>query len=260
MGADLQLALLAADIADRVTLEAFRRPSLAVETKADLTPVSEADRAAEAAIRQLLARERPNDGVLGEEMGGAGGSSRRWVIDPIDGTANFVRGVPVWATLIGLEAGGSMTVGVVSAPALGRRWWAERGNGSFAGVPGGEAESIRVSQIGQLAEATISSGCIRDFPEPNRLVELAAKVKRDRGFGDFWSHMLVAEGACEVGLDPVVAVWDVAALQVIVEEAGGKFTDFSGSGRLDGGSAVSSNGLVHEQVIAFLGGRNEGGP
>jgi histidinol-phosphatase len=252
MGADLQLAFVAADLADRITLGAFRHPSLAVETKADESPVSEADRATEAAIRQLLGQERPDDAVLGEEMGGAGGSSRRWVIDPIDGTVNFVRGIPVWATLIGLEVDGVMTVGVVSAPALGRRWWAERGNGSFAGAQGHPGEPIKVSDIGRLADSTISSGSLVDYAEPARYLELAANVKRERGFGDFWSHVLVAEGALEVGLDPVVAIWDVAALQVIVEEAGGKFTDFSGKARTDAGTAVSSNGLVHEEVIAVL--------
>ena len=229
MGADLQLALVAADLADKITLEAFRRPSLAVEIKADETPVSEADRASEAAIRQLLGRERPKDAVLGEEMGGTGGSSRRWVLDPIDGTANFVRGVPVWATLIGLEVEGVMNVGVVSAPALGRRWWAERGHGAFAGPPGHPGQRIRVSEIAHLGEATISSGSVADFPDGARFLALSPGLKRDRGFGDFWSHMLVAEGACEAALDPVVAVWDVAALQVVVEEAGGKFTDFSGT-------------------------------
>ncbi len=254
MGTDLQLAMLAADLADRITLGAFRRPSLAVETKADQTPVSEADRATETALRQLLSQERPDDSVLGEEMGGAGGSVRRWIIDPIDGTANFVRGIPVWATLIGLEVDGVVNVGVVSAPALERRWWAERGNGSFAGPPGAAGERIKVSDISQLADATVSSGSMGDFPDPARLLELTATIKRDRGFGDFWSHMLVAEGACEVGLDPVVAVWDVAALQVIVEEAGGKFTDLSGKPGLDGGSAVSSNGLVHEEIIALFAG------
>jgi histidinol-phosphatase len=253
MGTDLQLALLAADMADAVTLEAFRRSSLAVELKADDTPVSEADRAAEAAIRQLLERERPEDAILGEEMGGGGGvRSRRWVLDPIDGTANFVRGVPVWATLIGLEVEGAMKVGVVSAPALGRRWWAEQGNGAFAGAPGKPGERIRVSDITELADATISSGCVGDFPDRTKFLDLISAVKRDRGFGDFWSHMLVAEGACEAGLDPVVAILDVAALRVIVEEAGGKFTDFSGAARLDGGSAISSNGLVHEEVLGFL--------
>ncbi len=254
MGTDLQLAIAAADLADRITLGAFRHPSLAVETKADETPVSEADRATEVALRQLLGQERPDDSVLGEEMGGAGDSLRRWIIDPIDGTANFVRGIPVWATLIGLEVDGVVNVGVVSAPALGRRWWAERGNGSFAGPPGAAGERINVSDISLLAEATVSSGSMGDFPEPERLLRLTASVKRDRGFGDFWSHMLVAEGACEVGLDPVVAVWDIAALQVIVEEAGGKFTDFSGQPGLDGSSAISSNGLVHREVITLLSG------
>jgi histidinol-phosphatase len=259
MGTDLELALRAADTADRVTLSAFRRPSLVVETKPDRTPVSEADRAAEAAIRALLAQERPGDAVLGEEMGSAGGSTRRWVLDPIDGTVNFVRGIPVWATLIGLEVDDVMTVGVVSAPALRRRWWAERGKGAFAGAPGDAGERINVSRISQLEDVTISSGTVGDFPEPGRLVELTSKISRDRGFGDFWSHMLVAEGACEVGLDPVVAVWDVAALQVIVEEAGGKFSDFLGRTRLDGGSAVSTNGLVHEEILRFLSGPGEGG-
>jgi histidinol-phosphatase len=251
---DLELALRAADLADRITLPAFRRPSLHVETKPDHTPVSEADRNTEAAIRELLARERPGDSVLGEETGSTGSSARRWIIDPIDGTVNFVRGIPVWATLVGLEVGGVMEVGVASAAALGRRWWARRGEGAFAASPGEPGQRINVSAVGDLAEAAISSSSVRDFPDPERYLELAARVGRDRGFGDFWSHLLVAEGACEAALDPVVSVWDVAALQVIVEEAGGKFSDFSGRARLDGGSAVSSNGLVHTEVIALLSG------
>ena len=260
MSADLELALQAIDLADRITLSAFRRPSLAVETKADSTPVTEADRATEAAIRALIARERPGDAVLGEEMGSTGSGARRWFIDPIDGTVNFVRGIPVWATLLGLEVDGSMQLGAVSAPALGRRWWAQRGEGAFAGPHRERAERIRVSSDADLSGSGISSASIADFPEPERGVELARKVKRDRGFGDFWSHMLVAEGACEVGLDPVVSVWDIAPLQVIVEEAGGKFTDFAGTRRLDGGSALSSNGLVHDDVIAALSGGRRNGP
>ena len=249
---DLELALLAANIADAITLAAFRRPDLAVETKPDHTPVSEADRAAEAAVRQFMARERPADAVIGEEMGSTGAGSRRWVIDPIDGTASFVRGIPVWATLLALEVNGVMEVGVVSAPALGRRWWAERHGGAFAGSLDGTGEPIKVSTVDRLGDAQVSVGRIADFPAPERVVELASLAGRDRGYGDFWSHMLVAEGASEVGLDPVVSLWDVAALQVIVEEAGGKFTDFSGQARLDGGSAVSSNGLLHDEVIALL--------
>lgn len=227
---------------------------MAVETKSDLSPVTEADRAAEVAIRELIALERPTDAVLGEETGSTGSGARRWFIDPIDGTVNFVRGIPVWATLLGLEVDGTMQLGVVSAPALGRRWWAQRGEGAFVGAPGSPGEPMNVSRVASLADAAISSGSTADFPEPERLVELAVKVKRDRGFGDFWSHMLVAEGCCEVGLDPVVSVWDIAPLQVIVEEAGGKFTDFAGTRRLDGGSALSSNGVVHDDVIAVLSG------
>jgi histidinol-phosphatase len=254
MSTDLELALQALDLADGITLSAFRRPSLKVETKVDASPVTEADRGTEAAIRELIASQRPGDAVLGEEMGSTGSGSRRWFIDPIDGTVNFVRGIPVWATLLGLEVDGAMVIGAVSAPALGRRWWAQRDGGAFVESRGGLTERIHVSQVGELAGAGISSGCTADFPEPERLVELAKKVKRDRAFGDFWSHMLVAEGACEVGLDPVVSVWDVAPLQVIVEEAGGKFTDFAGDRRLDGGSAVSSNGLVHDDVLAVISG------
>lgn len=249
VASDLQLALTAADVADRVTLSSYRRPDLAVETKADRSPVSEADRAVEAAVRDLIARERPGDAVLGEEMGTTGGGARRWVLDPIDGTVNFVRGVPVWATLVALEVDGTVQVGVASAPALGRRWWARRGEGAFAAVPGGSGERIHVSAVESLADCAISSGCIQHYADPQRLVELALKVKHDRGFGDFWQHMLVAEGAFDAALEPVCSLWDVAALQVIVEEAGGKFTDFSGARRLDGGNAVSSNGLVHDEVV-----------
>jgi histidinol-phosphatase len=252
MPTDLELAQTACDLADRVTLSAFRRPTLAVETKADLSPVSEADRAAELAVRQFIARERPADAVIGEEMGATGSAGRRWVIDPIDGTRQFVRGIPVWATLLALEVDGEIEVGVVSAPALGRRWWARRGQGAYAGVPGANGERVTVSQVASLPDASISSGCLRDFPDPARLVALAAEVGHDRGFGDFWQHMLVAEGACDAALDPVDSLWDIAALQVIVEEAGGKFTDFAGERRLDGGNAVSSNGLLHDAVIAAL--------
>jgi len=164
----------------------------------------------------------------------------------------------VWATLIGLEVEGAMQVGSVSARALGRRWWAQRGEGAFAGAPGQDGERISVSRISELSQATVSCGGVGHFKDPQRVARLAARVKRDRGFGDFWSHMLVAEGACEAGLDPVVSIWDIAPLQVIVEEAGGKFTDLAGERRLEGGNALSSNGLVHDQVLGALSGDDNG--
>lgn len=252
MGPDLQLALEAVEIADRVTTSYFRRAGLVVESKSDQSPVSEADRLAEAAVRRHINQARPGDAVLGEEMGSTGGSARRWVVDPIDGTANYVRGVPVWATLLALEVEGEIEVGVVSAPALGRRWWAQRGHGAFAGAPGEEGEPLRVSTVAVLSQATVSNGSLADFPDPGPVLALAQKVGRDRAFGDFWSHMLVAEGCCEIGLDPVVSLWDIAALQVIVEEAGGRFTTLTGERRLDGGSAISSNGLLHQEALSFL--------
>lgn len=254
MSSDLELALAAADLADRITLSFFRLASLSVGTKPDDSPVSEADTAVEAAVRKLVANEKPVDAVVGEEMGASGEGDRRWIIDPIDGTVNFVHGIPVWATLIALEYGGTIQVGTVSAPALGRRWWAERGHGSFAGEPGGAGDPIRVSGTTDLAEATVSYGCIGDFLHPERVIALAARAKRDRGFGDFWQHMLVAEGCCDVAIDPVTSLWDNAALKVIVEEAGGKFSDFAGIARPDGGNSISTNGLVHDEIVSLLAG------
>jgi histidinol-phosphatase len=250
---DLELALEMADRADAITMAAFRKTDLNVETKADRTPVSEADRAVEEDIRRVLTVERPGDRVVGEEYGDTGSGPRRWIVDPIDGTKNFVRRNPVWATLIALEENGLLTVGVVSAPALGRRWWASRGGGSW--LDDGSPRRITVSAVADLADAHISAASLQSWDRwggPAVFLELASRVYADRGFGDFWSHMLVAEGVCEVGLDPIVSLWDLAALQVIVEEAGGRFTDFEGEARPDGGSAISSNGLVHEEVRSIL--------
>jgi histidinol-phosphatase len=279
--ADLELALRLADRADEITMAGFRRSDLRVETKPDLTPVTEADQAAEEAIRAGLAEDRPDDAVLGEEHGTTGDGNRRWIVDPIDGTKSYVRALPVWATLLALEVDGVITVGVASAPALGRRWWAARGLGAFAGPAGsvgasgsvgsvgttgsvGAAEPslpgptpIRVSGVRDLADAQLSGSTLRDW-EPHggvgRVVALALRCGRDRSFGDFWSHVLVAEGACDIGLDPIASLWDLAALQVIVEEAGGRFTDLSGVDRADGGSAVSTNGLLHAVVLGLLTG------
>ena len=208
--ADLAVALALADAADALTMPRFRARDLHVETKPDLTPVSEADRSVEAALRERLAKDRPDDGVLGEELGEAGaGAARRWIVDPIDGTMSYVRGVPVWATLIALEADGEMSVGVVSAPALGRRWWGAKGLGAFA-----DGEAIQVSEIHALEDAHVCAPNERYFesgnrPRPTGLVDgwrtITRRAWRLVGFADFWGHMLVAEGAIDVivsGHDP----------------------------------------------------------
>jgi histidinol-phosphatase len=240
MGPDLALALELADAADALSLPRFRAHDLVVETKPDLTPVTEADRAVESELRRLLAERRPGEAVLGEEQGAAGGGSVRWVIDPIDGTRNFSRGIPVWATLVALERDGQVAVGVVSAPALGRRWWAARGEGAWRD----DGERLRVSRVSTLADATVLVAL--DRPPPAG----AFGVWHLRALGDFWAHMLVAEGAAEIAIDAIgVSVWDLAAPLVIVEEAGGRFTDLEGAARPDGRTAIASNGPLHEQAL-----------
>jgi histidinol-phosphatase len=239
VGADLDLALRLADAADAIALSTFRSRTLVVETKPDRTPVTEADRAVEAELRTILAVERRRDAVLGEEGGQAGTSPRRWIVDPIDGTRNYSRGVPVWATLIALEDHGRVVLGVVSAPALHRRWWAERGGGAHA-----NGDLVRVSRVSRPEDAVLTFALEQPLPS------LASRAWHARGYGDFWSHMLVAEGAVDGAIDAIgVSVWDLAAVQVIVEEAGGTFTDFSGESRVDGGSAISSNGLLHADLL-----------
>ena len=246
MNDDLRLALSLADMADEITMHHFQSATLSVKTKSDRTPVSEADEAVEHSIRDRLERERPNDGILGEEFGARGAATRRWIIDPIDATKNYIRGIPIFATLIALDG----QIGVVSAPALGRRWWAVRGDGAFC-----NGRAIHVSAIDSIAQAQL---CYDDVPGFERLglgqsfLALARRCTRTRGFGDFWSHMLVAEGAAEIAIEPEVAHWDMAAVKVIVEEAGGRFTNLRGDARADGGSGVSSNGLLHEDVLQAL--------
>ena len=239
MSADLDLALRLADAADGIALSRFRARDLVVETKPDSTPVTEADRAVEAELRTILALERRRDAVLGEEEGQSGSSARRWIVDPIDGTRNYSRGVPVWATLIALEDHGRVILGVVSAPALHRRWWAERGEGAHA-----NGDVVRVSRIARPEDAVLTFALEQSLPS------LAGRAWHARGYGDFWSHMLVAEGAVDGAIDAIgVSLWDLAAVQVIVEEAGGTFTDFAGEHRVDGGSAISSNGLLHADLL-----------
>jgi histidinol-phosphatase len=242
---DLELALRLADAADEITTAAFRRVDLVVETKADRTPVTSADRDVEKTLREMLDGEE----IVGEEFGSSGsGGGRRWILDPIDGTKNFVRRIPVWATLIALEEQGVVTAGVVSAPGLGRRWWASRGQGAWA-----NGSPIRVSQVSRLEDAHLSGNALSSWPNgPTGYAYLALRCYADRAFGDFWSHVLVAEGACDIGIDPVASLWDLAAVQVIVEEAGGRFTDLEGNPRPDGGSGVSSNGRLHDEVLAAL--------
>lgn len=222
-----------------------------VETKPDRTPVTEADRAVETALRDRLSRVRPDDDVVGEEYGVTGVGPRRWIVDPIDGTKSFLRGLPPWATLLGLEVDGDLVVGVVSAPALGRRWWAVRGGGAYA-----NGEPIGVSAVATLDDALLCHADVTSYatygagPEFNALAE---QVWDRRGFGDFWGHMLVAEGIADVMFEPVLAVWDVAALIPIVEEAGGRVTDRRGARRADGGNAVTTNGHLHDAVLALVG-------
>ena len=250
MSSDLQLALELADAADAITMKHFLSTTLAVRTKIDMTPVTEADEAVERMIRERLESERPGDGIVGEELGTSGSTVRRWVIDPIDGTKNYVRGIPVFATLIGLEEDGRIVAGVVSAPSLGRRWWAARGEGAFC-----NGRRLSVSKIATIDESHITYDSLTDFDQHGgavRFMSLMRRCSRSRGFGDFWAHMLVAEGAVEIAIEPAVAPWDMAAIQVIVEEAGGRFTDLRGNARHDRGSGLSSNGLVHDAVLEYF--------
>jgi histidinol-phosphatase len=235
--ADLALALSLADVADSISLPRFRAVDLAVETKSDLTPVTDADRAVERALRDRLATERPDDAVLGEEEGGSAAGGRLWVLDPIDGTRNFARGIPVWATLIALVRDGDAAVGVVSAPSLGRRWWATRGGGAFA-----DGTQIHVSRIANIDEAVVSG--FGGYPS------FAESAWHIRDFGDFWQHVLVAEGAVELALDPMLSFWDIPAVALVVEEAGGRCTGVDGGAA--GDSLVSSNGLLHDAALEAL--------
>ncbi|MEU8267642.1 histidinol-phosphatase [Sphaerisporangium sp. NPDC049002] len=254
---DLRLAHMMADSADDLTMRRFKAVDLRVDTKPDLTPVSDADRAVEDAIRGTLRRARPRDAVVGEETGKTSGyGSRCWVVDPIDGTKNYVRGVPVWATLIALMEHGRVVVGVVSAPALSRRWWAARDGGAWTGRSLTKASRCNVSSVSRLQDASFSYSSLGGWEERGRLdafVDLTRTVWRTRAYGDFWSHVMVAEGAVDISAEPELSAWDMAALTVIVEEAGGVWTDLSGSADVDGGSIVCANPLLHGEVLKRLG-------
>lgn len=246
------LALLhdIADEADRIALRHFRASGLGVETKADASPVTVADRGIEDAARTLLRSRHPTVAVLGEEQGETGTGDVRLIIDPIDGTRNFVRGVPVFATLLAVEAAGVIEAGVVSAPALGQRWHAARGAGAWNG-----RRRLAVSRVTQLERAHLFHGSVGGAGEENPLpglLPLAGRVERTRGFGDFYQHVLVAEGAGEIAVDPVVQAWDIAPLLLLIEEAGGRATSLAGARTIYGGSLVSSNGLLHATALEAL--------
>ena len=253
---DLALALELADAADALTLDRFGALDLRVETKPDLTPVTDADRSTEELLRSSLTTHRPEDSVFGEELGGTPAfTGRQWVLDPIDGTKNFVRGVPVWSTLIALLVDGTPVVGVVSAPALARRWWAGEGEGAFTSF-GGAARRISVSGVDDLASASLSFSDLTTGWDGKRarFIELTDAVWRVRAYGDFWSYCLVAEGAVDIATEPEAKPWDLAPLDILVREAGGSFTNFQGQPGPHGGSAVATNGLLHDPVLARLNG------
>ncbi|MHA6805621.1 histidinol-phosphatase [Salinifilum ghardaiensis] len=252
---DLDLALELADRADRITLERFRSRDLTVDSKPDRTPVTDADLAVEDAVRGVLAEQRPADGVVGEERGGEIGAGRAWILDPIDGTKNFLRGVPAWASLLALLEDGIPRVAVISAPALGRRWWAGAGAGAWANSPAGGAERLGVSAVGELSDAYLSTTNLAEWDNHRTrasYLRLLDACWESRAFGDFWHHCLVAEGVLDIAAEPVVNTWDVAAVRLLVEEAGGRFTDLDGLARIDGGNALSTNGLLHDAALAEL--------
>jgi histidinol-phosphatase len=258
---DLRLAHVLADAADATTMELFKALDLKVETKPDMTPVSEADKAAEELIRKSLRRARPRDAVLGEELGTEGTGPRRWVIDPIDGTKNYVRGVPVWATLIALmelgESGDRPVVGVVSAPALNRRWWGARAHGAFTGRSLSSATRMHVSQVGRIQDASFSYSSLSGWEERGKLpgfLDLTRNCWRSRAYGDFWPYMMVAEGSVDICAEPELSLWDMAANAVIVQEAGGVFTGLDGSEGPHNGDAAASNGLLHQDLLGYLRG------
>ncbi len=255
---DLELALQLADAVDELTLYRFGAADLVVQAKPDMTPVSDADRGAEELIRTALAEQRPADAILGEEFGTTGTGSRRWVIDPIDGTKNYVRGVPVWATLIALLDGDEPLLGVVSAPALARRWWAARGEGAWVRALGAEPRRLSVSAVSSLADASLGYSSLTGWDVIGRGMQwrtLMDSVWRTRGYGDFWPYMMVAEGIVDIAAEPELSLWDMAALAPIVTEAGGAFTAVDGTPGLGGSSALASNGLLHRDVLAVLDAR-----
>jgi histidinol-phosphatase len=253
---DLRLAHVLADDADPLTTARFRALDLHVMSKPDLTPVTDADEGVEEAIRRTLSRVRSRDAVLGEEQGSTGHSQRRWVIDPIDGTKNCVRGVPVWATLRALVVEDEVVLSVVSAPQLQRRWWASVGNGAWTGRSLLKATRCQVSDVRRLEDASFAYSSLHGWEERDRLddfLSLMRRCWRTRAYGDFWSYMLIAEGAVDLAAEPELHLYDMAALDIIVREAGGRFTSLDGTDGPFGGNALASNGHLHDAALSFLG-------
>lgn len=253
---DLALALRMADAADAVAMERFDAPDLDIHTKADASPVTEADLATEQALRSILGAERPDDSVLGEEFGTTGTSTRQWILDPIDGTANYLKGIPMWTTLIALAIDGVPRVGVASQPALGRRWWAATGLGAWTNTPTGQRR-LQVSPVSRIEDSSVSFQSITQWADAGHidaLLRLSASVWRDRGYGDTWPYMLLAEGRLELVAEFDVKEYDIAALVPIVTEAGGRFTDFDGVDTISTRSSVATNGILHDDYLALLHG------
>ena len=247
---DLAVALRLADAADEITMSRFLASDLVVDRKPDRSPVTDADTAVEDTVREILAELRPDDTIMGEERGGSVGDGRTWVLDPIDGTKNFLRGNPVWATLIALVDGGEPVVGVVSSPAMPRRWWASAGGGAWCGD-----RRLRVSRVSDLSDAFLSTTDLRLWTEYHSREAYLALVDacwESRAFGDFWQHVLVAEGALDVSVDPVAYAWDLAAVQLLVTEAGGRFSDLAGRAGFAHGNGLASNGLLHDAALGVL--------
>lgn len=263
ISSDLRLARELADLADAVSMPAFRARDFGVAEKADRTPVTDADRAVERALRERLQAARPSDGVFGEEYGAQGSSKRQWIIDPIDGTANFMRGIPIWATLIALAVDGVPEVGVVSAPALNRRWWGASGHGAYVDDDLGDRDTatdrrIQVSDVDDLAAASVSYNSLKGWEEAGRLEQLLAlgrSVSRTRAIGEVWSYMLVAEGAVEIAGEFDLQPYDMAAIEPIVREAGGRFTSVDGEPGPWHGSALATNGVLHDAAMRVLASR-----
>lgn len=252
---DLRLAHLLADDADSITMSRFKALDLKIDAKPDLTPVTDADTAVEESVRRTLSRARPRDAVLGEEMADTGWGPRRWVVDPIDGTKNFVRGVPVWATLIALMINDEVAVGVVSAPALGRRWWASLGGGAYAGKSLMSPTECHVSHVARIEDASLSYAEIGEWVDAGQgqeFVDLMRSCWRTRAYGDFWSYVLLAEGGVDIACEPELELYDMAACSIVVTEAGGSFTDLDGRPGPLGAGAYATNGLLHEAVLTQL--------